>query len=265
MVDRGHGIPVVLIPGVQGRWEWMTPTVDALAERCRVITFSLADEPTSGFAFDENTGFESYVRQIVEALDRAQVEKAVIVGVSFSGLLATEFAARHPERVLAVVLASALPPGWTPDARARFYMRAPRLLSPVFWLTSPSRMLPELVAALGFRGRVRFMLNTLVRTVTAALSPTRMARRVKWTDTFTFADVSTVSAPVLLITGEDRLDRIVAPALTRKYLARVPRAQHVTLRGTGHLGLVTKPREFAELVCTFANEIAATNDKRRSA
>ena len=31
IVDKGHGTPIVLIPGVQGRWEWMRPTVDALA------------------------------------------------------------------------------------------------------------------------------------------------------------------------------------------------------------------------------------------
>jgi hypothetical protein len=47
VVDRGNGVPVVLVPGIQGRWEWMAPAVDALASRCRVITFSLADEPSA--------------------------------------------------------------------------------------------------------------------------------------------------------------------------------------------------------------------------
>ena len=50
MIDRGSGTPVVLVPGIQGRWEWMRPAVDALAARCRVLTFSLCDEPTSGVA-----------------------------------------------------------------------------------------------------------------------------------------------------------------------------------------------------------------------
>jgi hypothetical protein len=43
IVDRGGGTPIVVIPGVQGRWEWMRPAIDALAHRSRVITFSLAD------------------------------------------------------------------------------------------------------------------------------------------------------------------------------------------------------------------------------
>ena len=42
IVDLGSGVPVVMVPGIQGRWEWMKPAVDALAERCRVVTFSLA-------------------------------------------------------------------------------------------------------------------------------------------------------------------------------------------------------------------------------
>ena len=33
IVDRGSGVPVVVIPGIQGRWEWMKPGVDALARR----------------------------------------------------------------------------------------------------------------------------------------------------------------------------------------------------------------------------------------
>ena len=39
MEIRGSGPPLVLVPGMQGRWEWMTPTVEALARRFRVGTF----------------------------------------------------------------------------------------------------------------------------------------------------------------------------------------------------------------------------------
>jgi 3-oxoadipate enol-lactonase len=265
MIDRGSGVPVVLIPGIQGRWEWMAPAVDALAERSRVITFSLADEPTSGFPFNEYDGFRSYLAQIREALDRGHIEKAVIIGVSYSGLLATEFAARHPERVLGLVLTSALPPGWQPDARVRFYLRAPRLLTPIFWVTSPTRMLPELWSSLPFAGWPRFLFSVGINSVRAALSPTRMARRARWTTAYPFCEASTVQVPTLVITGEDRLDKIVKPELTRQYLIHLPHARHETLATTGHLGLVTKPKQFADAICRFANEIAGSHDDRLSA
>ena len=43
MIDRGSGRPIVLIPGIQGRWEYLAGTVNALARSHRVLTFSLSD------------------------------------------------------------------------------------------------------------------------------------------------------------------------------------------------------------------------------
>lgn len=235
----------------------MAPTVDALAAHCRVIAFSLCDEPTSGFCFDPARGIDNYLLQIEEALDRARVSQAVLIGVSYGGLIATEFAARRPARVSGLVLASALPPDWTPDRRARFYLRAPRLLSPLFVAAAPFRMRREMLAAFpGLFARIRFNVRHGIRVVRAFLSPTRMAARVRMLQNYTFADPRLVRAPALIITGEDHLDRVVRTQLTRSYLERLPVARHVVLQGTGHIGLVTKPDKFAELVEQFASEIA---------
>jgi len=38
MVDVGSGPAIVLIPGIQGRWEWMRPSIRALAGKWRVLT-----------------------------------------------------------------------------------------------------------------------------------------------------------------------------------------------------------------------------------
>jgi pimeloyl-ACP methyl ester carboxylesterase len=256
MIDRGSGIPVIFVPGIQGRWEWMAQTVDALAERCRVLTFSLCDEPTSGFDFDEARGLEAYLDQVSEAMRRANVERAVVAGISYSGLVAAEFAARYPTKVLGLVLSSALPLDWRPDARARFYMRAPRLLSPVFWATSPARMLPEIVAALPASRRLPFIVSYVRRALRAPVSPLRMARRLKWLEAFTFCDPSRIEAQTLVITGDDHLDRIVPTAQTRQYVERVARARHARLPRTGHLGLVTQPQQYADLIATFVKDIA---------
>ena len=77
IVDVGTGPPIVLIPGIQGRWEWMKPAVDALARHTRVITFSLADEPSSDGAFSLARGFDCYVDQVAEAMDVAGVRSAL--------------------------------------------------------------------------------------------------------------------------------------------------------------------------------------------
>lgn len=262
MIDRGSGTPVVMMPGIQGRWEWLAPAVDALAARCRVVTFSLCDEPTSGFRCDPTLGIDNYLAQLDEAWDRAGLQDAVLVGVSYSGPIAAEFAARRPDRVRGLVLVSALPPDWTPNRRARFYLRAPRLLSPLFLLDSPARVLPEIRTSLPALGpRVRFAAGQAGRVLRAFLSPSRMATRLRWTEAYRFSDPQNIAQPVLVITGEDGLDRVVSPELTRRYLAALPSARHAVLQGTGHIGLLTRPTEFAELVQRFADEIA--NDVRR--
>jgi pimeloyl-ACP methyl ester carboxylesterase len=263
MIDRGTGTPVVLMPGIQGRWEWMVPAVDALADRFRVVTFSLCDEPTSGFPFDPERGIENYLTQVDEALDRAGLDAAFLIGVSYSGPIAAEYAARRPERVRGLVLVSALPPDWVPNRRARFYLRAPRLLSPLFLLDSPARVLPEIRASIPRLGpAVRFMAGQLNRTSRAFLSPTRMAARLRWNEAYQFVDPSAVAQPVLVITGEDGLDRVVSPHLTRRYLSALPDVRHAVLPRTGHIGLLTRPAEFSETVRGFVDEIV--NDHRRA-
>src|SRR5687767_9954111 len=178
IIDRGGGTPIVVIPGVQGRWEWMKPAIDALAQRSRVVTFSLADEPSCGGRFDEARGFDSYVDQVADALDAAGIREATICGVSYGGLIAAAFAARHPDRASALVLVSALPADWRPNARVRFYLRAPRLLMPVFMVAS-LRMYREIAAANdGIAGGVSAAVRHGTRVITHMFSPSRMARRV---------------------------------------------------------------------------------------
>src|SRR3954454_6380807 len=94
-VDRGSGPPLVLIPGLQGRWEYLRPAVDALSGSFRVLTFSLGSADLDGYA-----------DQVAMLMTNARVERATICGVSFGGLIAVRFSARYPARCEALILAS---------------------------------------------------------------------------------------------------------------------------------------------------------------
>ena len=251
MVDRGTGVPIVLIPGLQGRWEWMRPTVEALARQHRVITFSLCDEPTSGFSCDPKRGFENYIEQVGTALDRAGVKQAVILGVSYGGLIAAEFAARQPQRVTGLVLASPLHRTWQPDRLQAMYLRAPRLMSPLFVITAPLRLRPEMAAALpAAADRVKFFVRHTWRAVASPTTPLRMARRIAWARSHQFGNAR-VAKPVLIVTGEQALDRVLPVKVSRRYLEDADSARHVVMAHTGHLGSVTRPDEFAGMVRSF--------------
>jgi pimeloyl-ACP methyl ester carboxylesterase len=270
IIDRGGGTPIVVIPGIQGRWEWMTPAIDALAQRCRVVTFSLADEPSCGGQFDEAHGFDSYVEQVRDALDAAGIREASICGVSYGGLIAAAFAARYPTRTSSLVLVSALPAGWRPNSRVRFYLRAPRLLTPVFMLAS-LRMYREIAAASdGFAGGVRAALRHGARVVTHMFSASRMANRVTLLEGIDLrqelsgATAAGFRRPTLIVTGDPALDNVVPVAATHEYLRLWPHATIATIARTGHLGLITRPSAFANIVVPFAEHAAVSskNDLR---
>lgn len=263
IVDVGSGAPIVVIPGVQGRWEWMKPGIDALAQHSRVITFSLADEPSSHARFDEKLGFWNYVEQVRDALDARAVQRAAVCGVSFGGPIAAAFAARYPDRVSSLILVSALPVSWQPDARALFYVRHPWLLAPFFCLGS-----------VGFYGEIAAANDTRWSGIAAAwcagtsvlrhmFHPGRMARRVHLLTSGLAStgpggridsELARVKVPTLIVTGEESLEQVVPPRLSRQYAAIWPHARVETLARTGHLGMITRPREFAALISRFVNE-----------
>lgn len=264
IIDVGSGVPVVVVPGVQGRWEWMKPGIDALARHCRVITFSLVDEPTCQGCFDVNARFSCYVTQIADALDQAGVEQASICGVSYGGLIAAAFAARHPERALSLALVSPIPPSWAPDRRVRMYLRFPRLLSPLFVMHSLRLYREIAVAAPAFGAGVRMAVHHGWNVLTHMFSPGLMARRVRWLASVDIAEeVARLEIPTLLITGDDALEQVVPVRASREYVHMWPHAQVAILDHTGHLGMITRPEEFARALGSFVDSSARDAAQRR--
>ena len=144
-----------------------------------------------------------------------------------------------------MVLASAIPPSWRPDARAQFFMRAPRLLSPLFCVGS-LRMCPEIFAAKGSWSGAAFAAQHASTVLANMFSPRLMARRAGMVTSLDVErQLADVRCPVLMVTGESALDRVVPVSLTREYRRIWPHATEAVLQRTGHLGLITRPEEFA--------------------
>ena len=256
MIDMGQGPAVVLIPGIQGRWEWMRPAAKALGHRCRVISFSLCGEPRSGLRLDRGLGFDSFVLQVDAALDEAGLTSAALCGVSFGGLIALRYAAVRPERVRSLVLVSVPPPDWDPGPRVEGYLRRPRRHAPLFVARAPQRLMPEIARAYdSFGTRLRFTVGHAARVLASPMFPSRAAERYRLSrQVDLLADCARVVAPTLVVTGEPGLDRVVPVDQTRRFVDLIPGARAVVLERTGHLGLVTRPRQFADVVGGFVAE-----------
>jgi pimeloyl-ACP methyl ester carboxylesterase len=252
-VERGAGPPLVLIPGIQGRWEYARPTVEALAAQFRVVTFSLGGRSKSGRGI-----FGSEVDRLAAVLDAQHIERAVLCGISYGGLVATRFAAIRPERTAALVLASTPGPEWHLRPRHLFYARWPWLFGPLFLFETPFRLRAELAAALPRRHERRAFMTWQVRTILSApvslLEMAARARELPLPDIQ--SDCARVIAPTLIVTGEQELDRVVPASGTASYVRLIPGARHVVLERTGHQGTITRPAVFADMVHAFVRQAA---------
>ena len=242
VIDRGSGPPLVLIPGLQGRWEYLRATVDALSESFRVITFSLG----AG-------GLDALADQAVAALDEKGIDRATICGVSFGGLVAVRFAARHAPRCAGLVLASTPRPALQLRRRHQVFLKAPWLFGPIFLVESPWRLRPEVKVAIpDRRARLAFSMAALKTLVSAPLSLTTMASRARVVVSSNLeADCARVEAPTLVVTGEAHLDYVVPVEGSSVYQRLIPHARTAVLPQTGHLGSITRPHEFAAIVRNF--------------
>jgi pimeloyl-ACP methyl ester carboxylesterase len=244
----------VLVPGIQGHWEWMTPAIDSLSARHRVLTFSLSEVDADAPAL-----FDAWVDSIDRLVDQSGAARVTLAGVSFGGLIAVRYAAVRPDRVARLVLVSSPGPRARLDAASARYLRAPLLTFPVFGMHAALRMLPEILASRPtWLGRLGFATRYARWAVRRPISPRHMVRWVRaWQAIDLEPGCRRITAPTLIITGDPALDRVVPVSSTLEYRGLIAGASHETIAGTGHVGLVSQPDRFAGLVGAFIERTAA--------
>jgi pimeloyl-ACP methyl ester carboxylesterase len=257
IIDRGNGPALVLIPGIQGRWEYHRPAIEALARHFRVVTFSLSGERGSGRIFERSRGLDNYTAQILAALDAASIDQAIVCGVSFGGIPAIRFAAAHPARCRALVLVSTPRPGLQLRPKHRIYVRVPWLFAPLFIVETPFRLREEIRRALPDRtSRAAFRRRITQTFFSARPSFSLMAERGRMIVTNDPSlDCARITAPTLVVTGEVGLDHVVPVEGSSEYTRLIRGARSVVLEHTGHVGSNTRPDAFADLIRSFVDDL----------
>ncbi len=103
--QAGEGPDVLLIHGVTGDlsiW-FLCQAMGVLARSFRVTAYDLrghgySDVPPSGYTSADQAG------DTLAIMDALEIERAMLVGHSFGGVIAMHAAALHPDRIEAVVL-----------------------------------------------------------------------------------------------------------------------------------------------------------------
>lgn len=101
---RGEGTPVVFVHGFSNDRSVWDDLALALPAQYRPIAYDLRGHGDSSWSIECRYHLHDHARDLLEVFDALQLERAVVVGHSLGGNVATLFASKHPERVRSLVL-----------------------------------------------------------------------------------------------------------------------------------------------------------------
>jgi pimeloyl-ACP methyl ester carboxylesterase len=108
IVRLGRGDPLVVVPGLAGSWKLLLPLARSLARYFEVIVpgmrgdgFVWGDPEQPASRVDDIGG---YAEDLAAILSQLGVGCPALLGVSFGGAIALEYAVQNPQRISALIL-----------------------------------------------------------------------------------------------------------------------------------------------------------------
>lgn len=258
-LEKGNGVPVVMLPGAEGCKEYWHFQVDALSPRYRVVAMDhLVKKPSP------SSTMADYAAHVLDTMDSLGIEKAVLVGESFGGMVTQEIAINHPERVLAIALCNTMdrPRG---DA---FGLNMFTLATVVAMLgNAPFIPLETRKKVLMWAGRHRGLVydgtpgnRDLVDYFTEYGTAQGVMAQV---DRFVFAGrkaryterLHEISVPTLVMHGSE--DRVSTGNTITEIAGRIPRSEIALIEGAGHCHHQTMPDETNERLLEWLERATA--------
>jgi len=259
---QGAGKPLILIPGfASGAWTWFRQTKE-LSKDFRVITFdprgigkSKIENPDD-FA---NLSMQTFVTDVLQVLDELNVEKANVLGASFGGFVAQEFALQFPERVNKLILACTTAGGanhvtpdieilrsFTPDANLSVAESIRKFIRPAFTDEFNAEHADEVEKVCVLRET-----NEVADAVYFA--------QLEVAFKFNTADrIGAIENETLVLTGDK--DKVVPMQNSLNLAEKLPNATLQVIENGSHLFFIENADEFNREVLKFLSEPSAVAD-----
>ena len=232
----GGGTPLLLTHGYGASGRMWESNVPALGRDRPAITWDMrghgsSDAPDSGSLYTH----EACLEDMAALLDVADVEAAVLCGMSLGGFLSLRFRLRYPARVRALVLVDTGPGFRDSSARERWNKwaraQADDLEARGAGALLIGREQGQGQHVHGIRGIAHAARGMLVQDDSAVLDALRE-----------------IDVPTLIIVGSEDTQFLVAAEVME---ARIPGARRVVLEGAGHAANIDAPEEFNAIVSDF--------------
>jgi poly(3-hydroxyalkanoate) depolymerase len=254
----GGWSPLLLCNGIGASLELLQPFVDALDPRREIIRF---DMPGIGGSPAPVVPYHLWTLAplLSGLLDQLGHQQADVLGLSWGGGLAQQFAVRCPSRVRRLVLAATSPGALMVPGHPRALLR----------MLTPRRhrghgYAPGIAGEL-YGGSVRDdhrlareLLHTTTRPVTTRGYHYQLLATAGWTS---LPLLPLIRPPTLILAGDD--DPII-PQLNARILHRLIPRSELTIYHGGHLDLVTEAGHLAPLVEAFLGAETQSANRTRA-
>ena len=246
---EGDGAPVVLIPGfAAGRWIWFKQIAD-LSRNFRVIIF----DPRGVSASDKPEGAQTIsllADDIAHLLQTIGIESAHIVGASFGGFVAQEFALKYPAITRRLVLCC------TSFGGPNHVLPAPETLQALAstkGLNSEDRMRENLLLAFTpeyVRTQVEEVDQVVHLRATNEVPEHIYLSQLQAAMSFNAESrLDEITSPTLVLSGD--ADVIVPVQNSRNLAARIPGAQLQIIKRGSHTFFIEQAPEFNSILVNF--------------
>lgn len=249
--DAGSGPPLVFLHGFPfNRTMWQEQR-EAFTERHRIISLDLRGHGETDIGPSPAT-MEEMALDVGALLDKLEIERASLVGLSMGGYVALAFCRHLPLRVRALVLADTRAQADTEEAKASRSAQAAQILregmEPITDNFLQKQLAPETIAKRpNIVRRVKEMIvGTKPEGAAAALEG--MAQRQ---DQRSF--LPRIIAPVLIIVGRE--DTITPVADAELMHREIGGSRLEIIEAAGHLSNLEQPEEFNRALSRFLADL----------
>lgn len=252
VTESGAGLPVVLLhafPLSHAMWDHQRA---ALAGTCRVVTPDLRGFGASPLGSDEPS-LDHCADDVVALLDRLELERVVLGGLSMGGYVAMALLRRHPDRVRALVLADTKAGADAEPAREKRLDMADRLDTEGSTDVLLEQVLPTLLGKGTQSGRPDVVERVTAMVAAAGPAAAAWAQRAMAARPDSSAILRGAGVPALVLRGDQ--DVLATLADARAMVDALPVARLEVLAGSGHLSALEVPEAVTAALRRFVEQL----------